>query len=139
MRTNHSLLWVSAIFALNLSLAGCDEKDDEPTTGTRDSNADNGDSHDDEEGEGEGESEAGGEMTGGGTAGTGGEVVIPAECQALCECIGMIGGDPNSCGMACGGAIADEDPNDRDQCLTYLSMAMYTDCNPECEAFGGGG
>lgn len=138
MRINQSLFWISGVLALGLSLAGCDDKKDDVSTGTRDSNADDGDSKGDSEGEGDADTTGGDEMSGG-TAGTGGEIVIPAECQALCECIGMLGGDPNSCGMACGGAIADDEPNDRDQCLTYLSMAMYTDCNPQCESFGSGG
>lgn len=134
MRSNHSSLLF--VFAASFAFAGCDEKDD-VMTGNRDSNADKGDEGDADESDADAES-GGGEMSGGGTGGTGGEIVIPPECQALCECIGMLGGDPNSCGMACGGAIADDDPNDRDQCLMYLSAAAYTDCNPECETFGGG-
>lgn len=129
------------VLSVCLAIAGCDEKDD-MTTGN-DSNADEGKDDDD------GEESEGGETTGagtmdpgtagsGGTGGTG-EVTVPPECQPLCDCIGGLGGDPLSCGIACGGAIADAEPDDRGQCLMYLELNAYGDCNPECESFATGG
>jgi hypothetical protein len=146
MRTTKRSLALLGVVGATFVFWGCDEKTDTSTT--------RGDSKGDEAGDhgndqGDAESDSGGTtmsmtttpMTSGGTGGTGGtggEIMIPEQCQALCDCIAMLGNDPLSCGMACGGAIADDDPNDHQQCLDYLASTSQTDCNSQCETFGGG-
>jgi hypothetical protein len=127
--------------SLCLALGACDKDDDDDATASGDSKSDdNGDddSGDDDSGTAMGE-EAG---SAGGTAddaATTGGITIPPECEALCDCIGGLGGDPLSCGSACGGAIVDADPDDHAQCQAYVAMAAYADCSPECESFPSGG
>jgi hypothetical protein len=132
MRYTPSVLSLIGVFTACLSLGACDDGDDD-TTG--DSNAEKG------EDESAGEETMGAEATGQGTMADGGtgEIVIPPECQALCDCVEGLGGDPLSCGSACAGAIVDQEPDDRTQCQTYVEMAGYADCSPECETFAAGG
>jgi hypothetical protein len=144
MRTTKRSLALLGVVGATFVFWGCDEKTDTSTT-RGDTKGDEGGDHADN-GE-ESDADSGGmtmsttmmPMTsGGGTGGTGGEIMIPEECQALCDCIAMLGNDPLSCGMACGGAIGDDNPDDHQQCLDYLASTSQTDCNSQCETFGGG-
>jgi hypothetical protein len=136
MRHTPSVLSIICVLSACFALGACDDGDDDKT-GSGGSNAD-----DNGEDESAGDDETmGAEVTGQGTVGEGGSggITIPPECEALCDCIGGLGGDPLSCGAACGGAIVDAEPDDRTQCQAYVEMSGYADCSPECETFAAGG